>query len=121
MRIFHLALERDWRRAVETGEYTVSTLGLDLADVGFIHCSQAGQVAGVHRRFYGEVSEELLLLTIDTALLTAPWQLDEVPGQVEPFPHVYGPLNVDAVVSADPWHARGRGGNGPVWKDQDHD
>jgi len=59
----------------------------------------------VHERFYDGVGEELLLLTIDTDLLTAPWQLDEVPGQPEPFPHVYGPLNVDAVVSAEPFRS----------------
>jgi len=105
VQVFHLALQSAWRSAVEAGEYTVSTLGLELADVGFIHCSQAEQVAGVHERFYDGVSEELLLLTIDTDLLTSPWQLDDVPGQPLPFPHVYGPLNVDAVVSAEPFRA----------------
>ncbi|MET0930033.1 MAG: DUF952 domain-containing protein [Aeromicrobium sp.] len=105
MQVFHLALESAWRSALEAGEYTVSTLGLDLADVGFIHCSQAEQVVGVHERFYDGVSEELLLLTIDTDLLTSPWQLDDVPGQPLPFPHGYGPVNVDAVVSAEPFRA----------------
>lgn len=81
----------------------MSTLGLDLSDVGFIHCAQADQVAGVHRRFYDGVDQQLLLLVVDTDRLTAPWQLDEVPGQPAPFPHVYGPLNVDAVVSAEPF------------------
>jgi uncharacterized protein (DUF952 family) len=105
LRIFHLALESAWRAAVESGQYTVSTLGLDLADVGFIHCAQAQQVAGVHQRFYDGVAEELLLLEIETDLLTVPWQLDEVPGQPEPFPHLYGPLDVDAVVRAEPFRA----------------
>jgi hypothetical protein len=33
---------------------------------------------------------------------TAPWQLDEVPGADEPFPHIYGPLNASAVVDELP-------------------
>lgn len=103
MRIFHLATEAAWSSAVAAGTYTVSTLGLDLADVGFIHCSQAEQLAGVHERFYREVADPLRLLTIDTDLLTSPWRLDPVEGEPLPFPHVYGPLNVDAVVSAEPF------------------
>lgn len=103
MRIFHLALEPAWADAQSSGTYTVSTLGLDLAEVGFIHCAQADQVAGVHRRFYAGVAEPIVLLTIDTDLLTVPWQLDDVPGEPAPFPHVYGPLSLDAVVSAEPF------------------
>lgn len=103
MKAFHLALERDWQEAQVSGTYTVSTVGLDLAEVGFIHCSQAEQVAGVHARYYGAVDEPVLLLTIDTDLLTSPWQLDDVPGQALPFPHIYGPLNPAAVVAAEPF------------------
>ncbi|MRK01920.1 DUF952 domain-containing protein [Aeromicrobium sp. S22] len=103
MRIFHLATADAWAEARSRGTYTVSTLGLDLSDVGFIHCSQEGQVDGVHERFYREVAEPLALLEIDTDLLTSPWQLDDVPGQPEPFPHVYGPINADAVVAAEPF------------------
>ena len=105
MRIFHLATEEAWVQAIAAGAYTVSTLGLDLADVGFIHCSQAEQVAGVHERFYGAVTEPLVLLSIDTDLLTSPWQLDPVEGEPLPFPHIYGPLNIDAVVSWERFRA----------------
>ncbi|KAA1399491.1 DUF952 domain-containing protein [Aeromicrobium ginsengisoli] len=105
MRIFHLATDDAWTSAVAAGTYTVSTLGLDVSEVGFIHCSQAEQVAGVHERFYRDVAEPLRLLTIDTDLLTSPWQLDPVEGEALPFPHIYGPLNVDAVVSAEPFRA----------------
>lgn len=107
MMIFHLALQGAWTEAQAAGTYRVSTLGLDLDDVGFIHCSQAGQVDGVHERFYGTVTEPIVLLTIDTDRLTSPWQLDDVPGQDQPFPHVYGPVDVDAVVSAEPFVAPG--------------
>lgn len=103
MKIFHLALENAWQEAQPTGIYTVSTLGLQLSDVGFIHCSQAAQVDTVHARFYGGVTEAVICLTIDTDRLTSPWQLDEVQGEQLPFPHIYGPLNLDAVVAAEPF------------------
>ena len=105
MKIFHLALADAWAAAQASGSYTVSTLGLDLAEVGFIHCAQADQVAGVHERFYADVAEPIVLLTIDTERLTSPWRLDDVPGAPSPFPHIYGPLNVDAVESAEPFRS----------------
>jgi glutathione S-transferase len=103
VKIFHLALPETWRLSHADGQYTASTRGLDLAEVGFIHCSQAEQVDGVYDRFYADVAGPLVLLTIDTDLLTSPWQLDDVPGEPLPFPHIYGPLNVDAVESATPY------------------
>lgn len=96
--IHHLALDGAWAEAQRTGTYTVSTLGLELSDVGFIHCSRPEQVEGVHARFYGAVTEPVRLLTIDTDLLTSPWQYDDVPGEPLSFPHVYGPINLEAVV-----------------------
>jgi uncharacterized protein (DUF952 family) len=103
VRIFHLAIDEAWTAARAAGTYTVSTLGMDLAEVGFIHCSQAEQVAGVYERFYRDVAAPLVLLTIDTDLLASPWQLDPVGAEPMPFPHIYGPLNVDAVISAEPF------------------
>jgi uncharacterized protein (DUF952 family) len=105
VRIFHLALADAWDAAQAAGTYTTSTLGLDLDEVGFIHCSQADQVADVHHRYYADVTEPLLLLTIDTDLLTVPWRLDDVPGHEQRFPHVYGPIDPTAVVSAEPFRA----------------
>ncbi|MGB9012117.1 MAG: DUF952 domain-containing protein [Aeromicrobium sp.] len=93
----------DWSAAVASGEYRVSTRGATLDEVGFIHCSRAEQTDGVRARFYADVPD-LLLLTIDTDLLTSPWQFDQVPGQALSFPHVYGPINLDAVVCKDRWH-----------------
>ncbi|GAA3533714.1 DUF952 domain-containing protein [Aeromicrobium panaciterrae] len=101
--IHHLALENAWSEARRSGTYTVSTLGLDVSDVGFIHCSRPEQVDGVFGRYYGDVTEPVLLLTIDTDLLASPWQYDDVPGQALSFPHIYGPLNIDAVVKVEPF------------------
>lgn len=96
--IFHLALPEDWARAREVGEYRVSTRGMTLEEVGFIHASGPHQWQGVRRRFYADVDGPLLLLTIDTARLEAEVVREPgVPGGDELFPHVYGPIPVDAV------------------------
>ena len=98
-RIFHIATQQDWDAAIEAGDYRVSTLGRTLAEVGFIHCSTAAQVQAVADRYYRGLTD-LLLLTIETARLSSRMQLDPV-GR-ETYPHIYGPLNLDAVVEITP-------------------
>jgi uncharacterized protein (DUF952 family) len=100
--IYHLALASDWQAALEAGEYRVSTLGRTLAEEGFIHASTSSQVRGVAEAVHAGVREPLILLTIDERRLTVPLQWDAVPGSAEPFPHLYGPLDVGAVVLATP-------------------
>jgi glutathione S-transferase len=100
MRIFHLATRADWEAAQRSGGYTTSTLGRTLAEEGFIHASRADQWRGVRDRFYSGVEEPLVLLVIDTDLLTVP-VVEEVPeGGTRTFPHVYGVLDPAAVVEA---------------------
>lgn len=101
--IFHLALASDWAKAQEAGRYTISTRGRTLAEEGFIHASRGDQWPGVRERFYAGVTEPLVLLQIDTDRLGVPL-IDEpaVPGGTETFPHIYGPLSVEAVVKAIP-------------------
>ncbi len=94
MLIHHLALPDDWAAAQRAGDYRVSTRGVSLEQEGFIHCSLPHQVEQVRMMFYADV-DDLLLLTLDTDLLTSPWRLDPVGD--EEFPHAYGPINLDAV------------------------
>ena len=100
--IYHIALASDWQAALGAGEYRVSTLGRTLEQEGFLHASTSSQVRGVADAVYAGVQEPLILLTIDERRLTVPLQWDAVPGSAEPFPHLYGPLAVDAVVLATP-------------------
>jgi uncharacterized protein (DUF952 family) len=102
--IYHIALAADWAGALADGAYTTSTRGASLAEQGFIHASTEHQVAFVANSYYKDVSG-LLLLVIDTARLTAPLRYDDVPGSDEPFPHIYGPLNPDAVIATVPLEA----------------
>ncbi len=99
--IYHLALVADWDAAQQSGDYRISTLGRTLDEEGFIHASRADQVAGVAQAFYADAGP-LLLLEIDPQRLTSPVRDDEVaPGLV--FPHIYGAINLDAVVSVTPY------------------
>jgi glutathione S-transferase len=100
--IYHIAAAADWKRAQAEGTYTTSTRGLSLAEVGFIHTSRAHQVATVANTFY-RGDHDLLLLTIDEDLVAAEIRYEEVPGAADPFPHIYGPLDVTAVVRAVPF------------------
>jgi uncharacterized protein (DUF952 family) len=98
--IFHIADRDRWLAAQADGQYTASTLDRELADEGFIHLSTAAQLQGVLQRFYVGVPN-LVLLHVDEALLTAPLRYEVVADVPEPFPHLYGPLNTDAVIQVD--------------------
>ncbi len=101
--IWHLAHTADWETALTQGSYAISTRGLTLADVGFIHCSYATQVAGVVALFYADDEAPLTLLGIDTERLAAAGvEVRAEPGDPlhpdgERFPHVYGAIPVAAV------------------------
>ena len=103
--VFHVALAADWAAAREAGDYRVSSLGRTLEEEGFLHASYAHQWAGVLAAYYSEVQEPLVLLEIDPDLLDVPLVV-EAPAGSEPgaaeFPHLYGPLAVDAVVAVTP-------------------
>lgn len=95
--IYHLALAADWAQAQRSGEYRISTRGRTLDEEGFIHASTEGQVAPVANAFYAGAGD-LVVLVIDPARLRSEVRYEQVPGFEAPFPHIYGPLNADAVV-----------------------
>jgi uncharacterized protein (DUF952 family) len=107
--IFHLALAEHWDTARPPTVYTVSTRGLELADVGFIHCSTRHQLEVVANGFYSDV-DELIVLTIDPDAVDADvrWE-PPTPGADDRYPHIYGPLPAAAVLDARPWRRAGRG------------
>jgi glutathione S-transferase len=99
--IYHIATRGDWARAQSAGEYTTSTRGRTLAQEGFIHASDAHQVAVVANLFYRGVPD-LVVLIIDTGRVRPQIRYERVADAPEPFPHIYGPLNADAVVASRP-------------------
>ena len=99
--IYHIATAADWERARRDGRYTTSTRGRTLAGEGFIHASTAAQVAPVADAFYRD-APDLVLLVIEAERVGPPIRYERVPGQPDPYPHIYGPLNLDAVVETRP-------------------
>lgn len=104
-RIFHIATAADWRRTLDTGTYTTSTVGVTLEEEGFIHASRRDQVQGVFDRYYRSLGEDLVLLTIDPSRLESEVRVEPV--GAETYPHVYGPINRSAVVDVAPLSRKG--------------
>ena len=91
--IYHLTYKDAWESARPTGEYAAPSL----AEEGFIHCSKdIPQLLKVAARLYpGETN--LLVLDVELGKLTAPLK-NEPSRSGEIYPHIYGMLNVGAVV-----------------------
>jgi uncharacterized protein (DUF952 family) len=91
--IYHITTREAWENAKETGSYASSSL----KEEGFIHCSELSQVEDIKSRFYAGL-QNLVLLTIDTEKLTSQLIFEWSPSVQSTFPHIYGPINTDAVV-----------------------
>jgi len=111
--IFHLAFPDQWAAAEEAGCYRWSTRGKSLDDgATFIHASRHDQVAMVANFVYDDVPGPLNLLVIDTERLISALCDEDLDGIGISFPHIYGPLNLDAVVDVRPYE-RGPDGRWP--------
>jgi len=93
--IFHITNPLAWQAAITRGEPFEAP---SLETEGFIHCSTSDQVPWVANGRFRGLPEPLLLLRLDPGALTheLKWETSE-PG-MPPFPHVYGPIDLAAVV-----------------------
>jgi uncharacterized protein (DUF952 family) len=99
--IYHITSRRAWQEAQQRGEYRAESLESE----GFIHCSTRTQVLPVAEKFYKGQSGNVLLI-IDPSLLASELRWEPPSGGAPPpgvpegesFPHVYGPIHLDAVV-----------------------
>ncbi|MFW2477132.1 MAG: DUF952 domain-containing protein [Sediminibacterium sp.] len=95
--IYHITTAAQWEKATNEGVYTADSLATE----GFIHCSTEDQVAGVLERYY-QGQKGLVRLTIQRDKVERPL-IFELAGSInEVFPHIHGPLNLDAVVAVNP-------------------
>jgi len=90
--ILHIISEEDWEKAQTEGVHTPSSLD----DEGFIHCSTIEQVNWVANSFF-KGHTDLLLIYIDAEKVTAKIVYEDTANTGMLFPHIYGPLNLDAV------------------------
>jgi uncharacterized protein (DUF952 family) len=98
LRVLHLTAETDWAEAEREGTYRPASL----ASEGFIHCSEPQQVLWVANRLFRN-RQDLVLLHIDILKLKSPGRYENLEGGDQLFPHIYGPLNLDAVLKATPF------------------
>ncbi len=99
--IYHITSRKAWREAQQRGDYRAESLELD----GFIHCSTGTQVLPVAEQYYPG-QRGLWVLVIDPSLLASDLRWEPPSGGTPPpgvpagelFPHIYGPVNLDAIV-----------------------
>ena len=92
--IYKICTESEWAGAETQGAFTGSPV--DLAD-GFIHFSTAEQVEETARRHFAGQTD-LVLVTVDSDKLGDALKWEPSRGGAL-FPHLYGALPTDAVVS----------------------
>ena len=102
--IYHITSRSAAQAALRDGEYRAESLTND----GIIHFSQLHQLLGVANAYYAG-QKDLVILVVDPALLKAELKYEApvhpgaaaratVPSADQRFPHLYGPLNFEAVI-----------------------
>ena len=91
--IYHVTTKLQWQQALEKGFFEEPSLHTE----GFIHNSTKEQVAGVLGRYYKNKTD-LVLLHINEDKLTAVLKYELAPSINEMFPHIFGVINIDAIV-----------------------
>tara|TARA_R110000868_G_scaffold209490_3_gene459304 strand:- start:1317 stop:1604 length:288 start_codon:yes stop_codon:yes gene_type:complete len=86
--IYHLVSMIEWNDKGD--QYSPASLKSE----GFIHFSTKEQVDATYERFYKP--QEMYLLEVDESILKHKLIYEEADG--DSYPHLYGPLNLDAVV-----------------------
>lgn len=89
--LFHITTQAQWNDATRLGRYEAPSLSSE----GFIHLSTADQWRGSAARFF-RGQRDLVLLELDETKLHDV-RFEAADGQR--FPHLYGVLPLDAVVS----------------------
>ncbi len=106
-RIYHLAPRGELLAGRSRGRYFPARWQQD----GFVHCAgDLGTLVAVANDYFGALEEPLVALEIDPARLSAPVRFEApapLPGaggshleSAARFPHVYGPIELDAVTGA---------------------
>lgn len=92
--IYHITSQAAWADAQKSGAYSADSL----AGEGFVHCSGLSQIKRVADDFYSN-QHGLVILQIDPSMLTSEvrWEAGTDKSD-ELFPHVYGPLDLEAVL-----------------------
>jgi uncharacterized protein (DUF952 family) len=91
----HIARYDAWKTALQNGTYVPA----EFEKEGFIHGSLVDQVLGSAQKHY-QGQQGLVLLGIDSRLVQAEIRFENLVGGSRQFPHIYGVLNLDAVIGS---------------------
>lgn len=97
MIIVHAALKKEWNELIDENAYAPKSFE-SLKKDGFIHCSCIENIVDVANDNLRKIEDPMVLLCIDTCRLTSEIKWEERGDKRIIFPHVYGPINVDAVI-----------------------
>jgi uncharacterized protein (DUF952 family) len=95
--VYHILTSVDWERARSKSTYMPAAFEQE----GFIHLCEEDQIAGVIARYFPEPGN-LVVLCIESRQLKAELRYENLLGGDELFPHLYGSLNLDAVLEVLP-------------------
>ncbi len=105
--IFHILSKKEWEKVKNQDSYAPPSLESD----GFIHCAHTDQILSVANNFY-RGHDHLIILRIDETLLSQELKNEpplEAPMSGILYPHLYGPLNLNAVTGEIPFSAEENG------------
>lgn len=91
-KIYHITSSHEWESSLTVGQYVAESYEAE----GFIHFSGKDQVIATANRYY-RGQNGLVLLQVDVKRLAVTLKYEKAPSG-EMFPHLYGPLNLDAVI-----------------------
>lgn len=103
--VYHFTERHNYERAQVEGSFTLPSLKSE----GFIHCSKDSQVVRIANAI-ARNWEDVLLLKIETSRLSAALVYENTEGGQELFPHVYGPIDLEAIVEAKDFGRDAAGG-----------
>lgn len=95
MIIFHIAKENQWTNFNKYKTYEDETL----KTYGFLHCCTFDQILHVANGNLKNVDERLIVVCINTEYLSSKLKWEKNIKNDMVFPHLYGPINQDAVIN----------------------
>lgn len=102
--IYHMLPVAIWNAQSSDAPYEGDTLATE----GFIHCTNEQELlVKVANNFYRDTPGPFVILYIDEAAINAEVRWEEA--GMHTFPHIYGPLNLDAVTKVIPFPQRADG------------
>ncbi len=95
--IYHITAVSEWREAQQKGYYESEAL----KSQGFIPCCEEHQIPDILKRYFSHKTA-LIKLCIETAKLSSRLIYNWSNTIEDTFPHIYGPVNLDAIIDATP-------------------